>query len=228
MGIRSKVEMSRFSPEETGSNTPLPNHPQDPTTQDNQRPIVELRSSMTTPYVIEIIEYSDEWPRLFIDLGQIFRSALGGVAIRIDHIGSTSIVGLAAKPIIDVQISVEELEPVDPFRIPLEQIGYVWRKDNSERTKRYFREEPGTRRTHIHVRKAGSWSEQFALLFRDYLREHLEDQKAYERVKRDLAVRYREERKKYTDSKNPIIWEIMSRADSWAQSIGWAPGPADA
>ena len=144
---------------------------------------------MTTPYVIEIKDYSDEWPMLFRELGIRMKEALGNVAIRIDHIGSTSIAGLAAKPIIDVQISVKELDPVDPFRVPLEQIGYIWRKDNPERTKRYFRELPGKRRTHIHVRKAGSWSEQFALLFRDYLREHLEEQKRYEKVKRELAMK---------------------------------------
>lgn len=108
---------------------------------------------MTTPYPIEISEYSHEWPRLFSELGNRLRSTLGKVAMRIDHIGSTSIAGLAAKPIIDVQTSVEDLEPVDPFLISLEQVGFIWRKDNPERTKRYFRETPGTRRTHIHVRK---------------------------------------------------------------------------
>ena len=61
---------------------------------------------MTTPYPIEISEYSHEWPRLFSELGNRLRSTLGKVAMRIDHIGSTSIAGLAAKPIIDVQTSV--------------------------------------------------------------------------------------------------------------------------
>jgi len=177
---------------------------------------------------IEIHEYSEEWPRLFERLGVRLREALGDVAIRIDHIGSTSIKRLAAKPIIDVQISVEQIEPVDPFRIPLEQLGFVWRKDNPERTKRYFREKPGDRRTHIHVRKAGSWSEQFALLFRDYLREHAEDREKYERVKRDLAAKYRDERIKYTDAKNVVFWEIMFRADRWEKRTGWEPGPSDA
>jgi GrpB-like predicted nucleotidyltransferase (UPF0157 family) len=69
-----------------------------------------------------------------------------------------------------VQISVAAFEPVEAFKDPLERLGYVYRAANSERTKRYFREPPGHRRTHIHVRRAGSFSEQFPLPLRDYLR----------------------------------------------------------
>ena len=100
------------------------------------------------------------------------RAALGGAALRIDHIGSTAVPGLAAKPVLDVQISVAAFEPLAAFRAPLEGLGYVYRAANPERTKRYFREPPGGRRTHLHVRLRGHWSEQFALLFRDYLRAH--------------------------------------------------------
>jgi GrpB-like predicted nucleotidyltransferase (UPF0157 family) len=90
--------------------------------------------------------------------------------VRIDHIGSTAVPGLAAKPVIDIQISVASFDPLEAFRAPLEALGYAYRADNTERTKRYFREPAGSSRTHIHVRRAGSFSEQFALLFRDYLR----------------------------------------------------------
>src|SRR5262245_18675518 len=122
------------------------------------------------PRVIRIVDYDPDWRRRFAELGVRLRSALGGVALRIDHIGSTSVPGLAAKPVIDIQVSVARLEPIDPFRAPLERLGYVYRANNPERTKRYFREPPGQPRTHIHVRRAGSFSEQFPLLFRDYLR----------------------------------------------------------
>jgi GrpB-like predicted nucleotidyltransferase (UPF0157 family) len=105
----------------------------------------------------------------FVKLGAVLRQALGTTALRIDHIGSISIANLAAKLIIDVQISVESLEPME-FLDSIESLGYVWRRNNPEQTKRYFREQPGSRRTHIHVRKFGSWHEQCALLFRDYVR----------------------------------------------------------
>ncbi len=177
---------------------------------------------------IEITPYSPAWPARFASLGTAFRAALGEVAVRIDHVGSTSVPGLAAKPVIDLQISVAALEPVDPFRLPLERLGYVYRADNDERTKRYFREPPGTPRTHVHVRRAGSFSEQFALLFRDYVRAHPTEATAYADLKYRLAAEHAEDRAAYTDAKNPFIWDLMHRADTWAQTTGWQPGPSDA
>jgi GrpB-like predicted nucleotidyltransferase (UPF0157 family) len=86
---------------------------------------------------ITVVSYDPAWPELFGQLGPRLRAALGGVALRIDHIGSTAVPGLAAKPIVDVQISVERLEPVVPFRSPLEAAGFRYRATNTERTKRY-------------------------------------------------------------------------------------------
>ena len=176
-----------------------------------------------------IVPYDPEWPKMFARLGSSVRNALGDIALRIDHIGSTAVPGLAAKPIIDIQISVASLEPVEVYRIPLESIGFVWRADNPELTKRYFREKPGERRIHIHVRRAGSFSEQFPLLFRDYMRTHDEDAQRYAELKYGLAEEYGENRHGYVEAKGPFIWEIMRKADvEWAQSIGWEPGPSDA
>jgi GrpB-like predicted nucleotidyltransferase (UPF0157 family) len=116
---------------------------------------------------IRVVAHDPGWPRQFAELGTRLRDALGDVALRIDHIGSTAVPGLAAKPVMDIQISVAVLELADPFVVPLQRLGFVYRAENTERTKRYLREPPGDRRTHIHVRRAGSFSEQFALLFRD-------------------------------------------------------------
>jgi GrpB-like predicted nucleotidyltransferase (UPF0157 family) len=101
----------------------------------------------------------------------------------------------------------------DAYRVPLEGLGLVFRPENTERTKRYFREAPGTRRTLIHVRRVGSWAEQFALLFRDYLRAHPEDRDRYAELKRRLARELQDDRHAYTEAKVPFIWEVMSRAD---------------
>ena len=176
---------------------------------------------------IHIAEHDSAWPVRFAEIGAQLRRALGDVALRIDHIGSTSVPGLAAKPIVDVQISVERLEPVAPFRDPLVSMGLVDRADNPERTKRYFREAPGQPRTHFHVRRAGSFSEQFALLFRDFLRVDQRSASEYAALKRDLAQRYGHDRQAYTDAKAPFCWKIIQRADTWAQQIGWEPGPSD-
>jgi GrpB-like predicted nucleotidyltransferase (UPF0157 family) len=177
-----------------------------------------------------IVPYDVTWPEQFVQLAWPLRHALGPVALRIDHIGSTSVPGLAAKPIIDIQISVADFEPLDAYRLPLESLGYIFRADNPERTKHYFREAPGQRRVHIHVRRAGSFSEQFALLFRDYVRTHSDVASYYAELKIGLAQQYprAEDRVSYTEAKSPFIWKVMAQADEWAQQTGWIPGPSDA
>ena len=177
-----------------------------------------------------MVAYAETWPDKFRTIGRALRSELGNVALRIDHIGSTAVPGLDAKPVIDIQVSVATFEPLSDFRDPLERAGYVYRADNPELTKRYFREQPGSERTHIHVRRAGSFSEQFALLFRDYLRAHDQRAAEYARLKHDLASRYGapDQRYQYVEAKGPFIWETMRLADEWAQSAGWSAGTTDA
>jgi GrpB-like predicted nucleotidyltransferase (UPF0157 family) len=177
---------------------------------------------------IVVVPYDPAWPELFQQQAADLRARLGPVALRIDHIGSTAVPGLAAKPVIDVQISVADFEPLDAYRRPLEELGYVFRAENPELTKRYFREAPGTRRTHIHLRRAGSFSEQLALLFRDYVRAHPDVAAEYATLKYEQAERYRDDRQAYADAKQPYIWSVVARADEWAQRTGWRPGPSDA
>jgi GrpB-like predicted nucleotidyltransferase (UPF0157 family) len=183
---------------------------------------------MPIPDPIRVVVYDPEWPTLFVERAAALRAALGEVALRIDHIGSTAVPGLAAKPIIDIQISVASFEPLDAFRVPFERLGYVFRVDNQEQTKRYFREPPGSRRTHIHVRRAGSFSEQLALLFRDFMRTHPDWANRYGELKIALADGHARDRERYTDQKRPFTWESLAEADEWAQQTGWLPGPSDA
>jgi len=177
-----------------------------------------------------IIPYDMTWPEQFAQLARPLRHALGPAALRIDHIGSTSVPGLAAKPIINIQISVADFEPLDTYRLPLERLGYIFRADNPERTKRYFREATGQRRVHIHVRRSGSFSEQFALLFRDYVRTHPDVASYYAQLKIGLAQQCTrvEDRVAYTEAKSPFIWKVIAQTDEWAQQMGWIPGPSDA
>jgi GrpB-like predicted nucleotidyltransferase (UPF0157 family) len=107
-------------------------------------------------------------------------------------------------------------------------ISPISRAENPDLTKRYFREPPGERRTHIHVRRTGSWSEQVGLLFRDYLRAHPDDAAQYAELRRSLAATHRENRVEYTNAKAPFIWNVMMRANRWSQAVGWEPGPSDA
>ena len=173
--------------------------------------------------------YDAHWPGLFAEVGARLRAELGDTALRIDHIGSTSVPGLAAKPVIDIQVSVATFEPIAAYRAPLERAGFVHQADNPERTKRYFRERPGDRRTHLHVRRAGSFSEQLTLLFREFLRTHPEHADEYAALKVGLAAEYSraDQRQAYVDAKEPFIWKTVRAADAWAQASGWEPPPSD-
>ncbi|TDF99659.1 GrpB family protein [Paenibacillus piri] len=177
---------------------------------------------------IVIIPFDESWAREFAAVGERVRQSLGETAIRIDHIGSTSVYGLDAKPIIDIQISVLSLERLEAFKGKLEGSGFVFREGNPDLTKRYFREAPGNKRTHIHVREHGSWSEQLSLLFRDYLRSHPEDCLIYAGEKRRLMELYRHERQNYVEGKTPVVWTILQKAHGWSMETGWRPGKSDA
>ena len=183
---------------------------------------------MAGELTVEIHPWTPGWAEEFRVRGVGLRRALGNRALRIDHIGSTSVAGLGAKPIVDIQVSVAEFEPMDRLVEAMSQAGYTWREDNPELTKRYFRETPGARRCHVHVRRAGGWNEQWALLFRDYLRTHAEAATRYEAVKRDLAARFHHDRHAYTDAKGDFLWKAIREADEWASATGWRPGPPDA
>ena len=176
---------------------------------------------------IVIVPYDPIWPQRFRELGSSLWQELGNTALRIDHIGSTSVPGLDAKPVIDIQISVGSFEPLDAYRIPLERLGYIFRAENPDRSKRYFREPPSQRRTHIHVRQAGSWAEQIGLLFRDYLRTHPQDARRYAELKYRLAEQFGYDREGYTEAKEPFIWEILRQANRWSQETGWEAGKSD-
>ncbi|WP_442603119.1 GrpB family protein [Paenibacillus sp. KN14-4R] len=174
-----------------------------------------------------IAKHDPEWRDLFLETGSKLRRSLGELAVRIDHVGSTSVFGLDAKPIIDIQISVLNFEDDLAFKDKIEDIGFVLRKENPDKTKKYFREVPGYRRTHVHVRQLGSFSEQMTLLFRDYLREHAEDCWRYAEEKHHLMKLFKNERPKYVEGKGPIVWDILQKAHIWSQETGWKPGKSD-
>lgn len=175
----------------------------------------------------KIAEYDPAWRDLFLECGIQLRNVLGKLAIRIDHVGSTAIKGLDAKPIIDIQISMNNFDDTASYKMKMESLGYQLREENPDKTKKYFREIPGNRRTHIHVRRAGSFSEQMTLLFRDYLREHPKDCQAYAAEKHRLMELFRNERPKYVEGKGSIVWRIIQKAHIWSQEIGWQPGESD-
>lgn len=149
---------------------------------------------------------------MFLEIGLKLREVLGDTALRIDHIGSTSVVGLDAKPIVDIQISIACFDDIQLYRSQIESVGFALREDNPDLSKRYYREIRGNRRTHIHVRRAGSFAEQMSLLFRDYLREHKDDALRYAAEKHRLMSLYKLDRPRYVEGKRTYSMEYTSKS----------------
>jgi GrpB-like predicted nucleotidyltransferase (UPF0157 family) len=149
----------------------------------------------------------------------LIKAALGNIAVRIDHIGSTSVPGLVAKPIIDIEISVRDMEPVDRYVLPLESLGYLFVPVEDSPHLHFFGKPVERPRTHhVHVCEAGSYEERVHLAFRDYLRAHPAEALLYAELKRAVANRHLYDRLAYIAGKEPGLLEIRDRALVWTDS----------
>jgi GrpB-like predicted nucleotidyltransferase (UPF0157 family) len=164
---------------------------------------------------IRIVRYDPAWPASFEREAGRVREAMGELAVRIDHVGSTAVPGLAAKPVIDVQVSVVSLRPEGPYRVALARAGYVYgRQEEDER--RFFkrneehRERP-VRAAHVHVCQAGGEWEEVHLRFRDVLRSNPGVSADYARLKRRLAREFPLDPDGYTNAKDPFIQSVLDR-----------------
>ncbi len=185
--------------------------------------------------MIEIVPYNPNWPAEFEQISAAVRAGLGGLALRVDHIGSTSVPGLAAKDIIDVQVAVAGFDP--GLEAAFASIGYTLRADIThdhqppgysgpadQWEKRLFKPPQGQRRTNMHARVLGRANQRYALLFRDYLRAHPAAAGGYAELKRVLASYHPDDLEAYSIIKDPVCDLIMVAAEDWAQAIHWNPG----
>ncbi len=162
-----------------------------------------------------IVGYDPAWPVMFEREAAAIGAALGDLAVRIEHVGSTSVPGLAAKPVIDIQVSVVSLTPRTPIVDALAGIGYRHQIDPIEAEHEYFSlgyEPDAPRKVHIHVCEVGSTWERRHLAFRDFLRSHSDAAATYESLKRRLAEQHPRDVYTYTDGKTAFITEIETQA----------------
>ena len=167
--------------------------------------------------MIEIVPYDPRWPREFEAERDRIRAAFGPRAIRIDHNGSTAVPGLAAKPVIDIQVSVEPLHPVDAHAPLLDGLGYVHPPHAGNDPCPFFHRPAVWPHTHhVHLVEAGGDEEWRTLAFRDYLRAHAETGREYEALKRRLAVEHRggdaASREAYATAKTAFVERVLSLA----------------
>ena len=189
--------------------------------------------------MITIVPYKTEWSTEFMTLGENLCQNLGDLALRIDHIGSTAVPGLAAKDIIDIQITVQELIPAVEnalnlagyqriSRITGDHLPQGMKDDPQEWLKWIFKPAAAQRPANVHIRMPGRANQRYPLLFRDYLRAYPPIAQAYAQVKMALVKYHPEDdMEAYYDIKDPACDIIFGGAEVWAASTGWKLGPSD-
>jgi GrpB-like predicted nucleotidyltransferase (UPF0157 family) len=148
--------------------------------------------------------------------------ALQEIAVAIEHVGSTAVPGLAAKPIIDLDVALRA-EADQPEAIArLARLGHANQGDKGISGRAAFAWPPRAPRHHLYVCALDSVEYRRHLLFRDYLRAHPDTTMAYAALKRQLAEQYRGQRDAYTEAKGPFVRAAMARAEEWARMTAWA------
>jgi GrpB-like predicted nucleotidyltransferase (UPF0157 family) len=169
---------------------------------------------------VGLVDYDLNWPERFKTWHERLAGLLGPVACRIEHVGSTSVPGLAAKPVIDIQVSVAYLADEDRYVPPCEATGLQLRFRENEH--RYFVPPPGqVREVQVHVCPQASGWERRHLLFRDFLRSSNEAQEAYAAAKRRAARVWSDDRAAYNEAKSGVILSILDQAEAWARATHW-------
>jgi GrpB-like predicted nucleotidyltransferase (UPF0157 family) len=162
---------------------------------------------------IEIVPYDPAWPALFHAEAADLRRVLGPwLAGPIEHIGSTAIPGVAAKPVIDIMAAVATLEASRPAIAAAVPLGYCYFPYQADRKHWFCKPSPALRTHHLHLIPAESPDWRRPLAFRNYLRDHAEVAAEYEALKRALAETFRNDREAYTEAKTPFIDRITDAA----------------
>ncbi len=166
---------------------------------------------------IIVTAYDPSWPDRFEEYRACLVESLDGLKAVVEHIGSTAVPGLAAKPVIDIMVAVPDSDDEASYVAAIERCGVQLRsKDDGHR---YFRPLPPLPRTvQIHVVDLGSEWQRTHVLFRDYLRAHPGAAKAYGEMKRGLAVTFRDDRLAYNAAKTEFILDHMEKAERWRVS----------
>jgi GrpB-like predicted nucleotidyltransferase (UPF0157 family) len=160
---------------------------------------------------IELSEYDPKWPRLYEREAERIGRALGPKMLRIEHVGSTSVPGLAAKPLIDIVLVVADTTDEEAYVPPLEGAGYVLRIREPDWFEHRLFKGPDTN-VNVHTFSEGCEEVDRMIGFRDWLRTHDDDRDLYLAAKRELAQREWKYVQNYADAKSAVVREILARA----------------
>jgi GrpB-like predicted nucleotidyltransferase (UPF0157 family) len=165
---------------------------------------------------VVLVAYDATWPVRFEAIRAEIEGACGGLVVCVEHVGSTAVPGLVAKPIIDVQPGLRAFNDGFACVEPMVRLGYTSRGEWGMPGRHYFvRDDADGLREHVHMLVVDSdrWHEM--PLFRDYLIAHSAEARAYEALKQRLAEQFRFDREAYTQSKTAFVQDVLARARSW-------------
>lgn len=169
---------------------------------------------------VEVSSYREKWTFNFAEEAEKLKLIFGDVVVAIHHIGSTSVPGLKAKPIIDIMPVVQDIGILDHYNQAMRNIGYEPKGENGIPGRRYFQKGGDNRTHHVHFYEVGNIEIKRHLAFRDYLKSHPEAMKRYGELKERLAQQFPYDVDSYIKGKELLVNEIEEKALKWIEEIG--------
>lgn len=166
---------------------------------------------------VAVEKHNSEWETAARQTVELLKNLLGNNAADIQHIGSTAVNGICAKPIIDIAVGVSRVDDILSFNNVLEENGFILRGQDIPGQYLYVRGENDCRTHHIHIVAYGSEEWNNYVNMRDYLNCHEDDARAYSELKESLARQYPDDRQTYTEKKSELINRILLRAGEWRE-----------
>jgi GrpB-like predicted nucleotidyltransferase (UPF0157 family) len=172
------------------------------------------RGSWYRPARIHLVDYDEGWPRLYAEEAAQVARALGDQLVAIEHVGSTAVAGMPAKPIIDVLVAVVAWDHFEEMLVSLQGLGFVYTPESEEEdpNRRVFRKGPADmsllRTHHLHMTESGSVYWKRVIAFRDQLRAEPSDALAYAELKRQLAKTFEHDSRSYTSGKDGFVTSV--------------------
>ena len=163
---------------------------------------------------VKLVPHNPKWEKLFEKEKKVLEKKLGNLVIDIEHVGSTSVPGISAKPVIDILVGIKSMTDAKKCIKQLESLGYEYMPDRGEKGRRiFFAKGSHKRRTHhIHLVKFGGKVWESHILFAEYLRRHKKRAKQYDALKKSLLKKFEKDRESYTKSKAKFIRETIKKS----------------
>jgi GrpB-like predicted nucleotidyltransferase (UPF0157 family) len=168
---------------------------------------------------IQVANYNSDWPRIFCRLKGRIWPAVSDLAITIEHVGSTSVPGMAAKPVIDMDVVIASRASLPSILLRLGSLGYQHRGDLGIQDREAFRAPENQPAHHLYVCVQNNLALRNHIAVRDYLRAHPSDAAAYSTLKTELAKRFANERERYNEAKTDFILSILERCGFSAKEL---------